>query len=323
MTYYTRADWGAAPPTRSMAQLDPKRVRYWTLHFDGSGTLGLRDLRTLMRAFQRYHQKTRGFADIAYNSAAGQSGDRAEGRGAYVGGHILAGQNAESWGCIAAIGATEAPTPALLAALREDYEAACKWAGRRLIPRGHTQWPEANKACPGTHLMRFLTTLTADPLIHKEPIVSDPLAYPGVALGRHPKPPGRVDQHSAVGTVQRWLGLKVDDTFGPATEAAVEAFQRSAGLTPVDGIVGPDTWATLAAKHTPKPVTPEPVTPEESTMALSDSDVQRIADAVWKRLITVPDGSQVNAGTALGGIRNDLRVLRSLADDDFRRAVGV
>lgn len=163
MTYYTRAQWGAAPPTRSMARLDPKRVRYWTLHFDGSGALGLRDLRTLMRAFQRYHQQTRGFADIAYNSAAGQSGDRAEGRGAYVGGHILAGQNAESWGCIAAIGATEVPTPALLAALREDYEAACKWAGRRLIPRGHTQWPNANKACPGTHLMRFLTTLTLPP----------------------------------------------------------------------------------------------------------------------------------------------------------------
>ncbi len=163
MAYYTRADWGAAKPTRSMARLDPKRVRYWTLHFDGSGALGLRDLRALMRAFQRYHQQTRGFADIAYNSGAGQSGDRAEGRGAYVGGHLLASQNAESWGCIAAIGATEVPTPALLAALREDYEAACRWAGRRLVPRGHTQWPDANKACPGTHLVRFLATLTLPP----------------------------------------------------------------------------------------------------------------------------------------------------------------
>ena len=62
---------------------------------------------------------------------------------------------------------------------------------------------------------------------------------------------------------------------------------------------------------------------EEDTMALSDADIDRIADAVWRRLITVPDGTQVNAGTALGGIRNDLRVLRSLADDDFRRTLGV
>ena len=155
----------------------------------------------------------------------------------------------------------------------------------------------------------------ADPLVHKEPIVSDPLAYPGVALGRRPTA-GRVDQHPAVATVQRWLGLKVDGSFGPATEAAVKAFQRSAGLT-ADGIVSPATWAALVAKHAPKPE------PEESTMALSDSDIQRIADAVWTRLVRVPDGTEVGAGTALGGIRNDLRVLRSKLDDDFRRAMGV
>ena len=58
-------------------------------------------------------------------------------------------------------------------------------------------------------------------------------------------------------------------------------------------------------------------------MALSDADIDRIADAVWMRLITVPDGTQVNAGTALGGLRNDLRVLRSKLDDEFRRTLGV
>ena len=58
-------------------------------------------------------------------------------------------------------------------------------------------------------------------------------------------------------------------------------------------------------------------------MALSDADIDRIADAVWKRLITVPDGTQVTAGTALGGLRNDLRIVRSKLDDDFRRTLGV
>jgi Putative peptidoglycan binding domain/Glycosyl hydrolases family 25/PASTA domain len=41
-------------------------------------------------------------------------------------------------------------------------------------------------------------------------------------------------------------GLKVDGDFGPATQAAVEHFQGTHGLS-VDGIAGPDTWGRLGA----------------------------------------------------------------------------
>ena len=50
----------------------------------------------------------------------------------------------------------------------------------------------------------------------------------------------------------------IDGIFGPKTEAAVLAFQRSRNLVQ-DGIVGPQTWAALGANCiTPPPPPPQP-----------------------------------------------------------------
>jgi peptidoglycan hydrolase-like protein with peptidoglycan-binding domain len=59
----------------------------------------------------------------------------------------------------------------------------------------------------------------------------------------------RGDQEHPVRTLQYLLRARghtvdVDGIFGPATEAAVRAFQQEKGLT-VDGIVGPNTWSAL------------------------------------------------------------------------------
>jgi peptidoglycan hydrolase-like protein with peptidoglycan-binding domain len=45
----------------------------------------------------------------------------------------------------------------------------------------------------------------------------------------------------------RGHSVAVDGDFGPHTEAAVEAFQRSRGLV-ADGIVGPRTWEKLVVQ---------------------------------------------------------------------------
>ncbi len=58
-------------------------------------------------------------------------------------------------------------------------------------------------------------------------------------------------QGDGVEVLQRLLGYRgysvvVDGDFGPQTDAVVRAFQADRGI-PVDGLVGPVTWATLLA----------------------------------------------------------------------------
>lgn len=57
------------------------------------------------------------------------------------------------------------------------------------------------------------------------------------------------DQVRAVqaGLAGRGRTVAVDGAFGPATEAAVKAFQQSRALA-VDGVVGPITWSSLMAR---------------------------------------------------------------------------
>lgn len=78
-----------------------------------------------------------------------------------------------------------------------------------------------------------------------------------VSTSTKPKPTTRSgllrrgDFGPAVAEVQERLRISADGIYGPNTEAAVRAFQRSKGLA-VDGIVGPNTLAALKKTTTPK-----------------------------------------------------------------------
>lgn len=83
--------------------------------------------------------------------------------------------------------------------------------------------------------------------------------------GRTPRPPipaiddarrptiRRGSRGPFVAELQRLLGVEGPPVFGPRTEAALRAFQRTADIVP-DGIAGPRTWAALDAA--PKPGSP-------------------------------------------------------------------
>jgi hypothetical protein len=64
---------------------------------------------------------------------------------------------------------------------------------------------------------------------------------------------------------------KVDGVFGPATDAAVRAFQAGHGLR-VDGVVGPRTWAALALAITGTPKTDRgPVLPDAQQQSVAQA----------------------------------------------------
>lgn len=59
----------------------------------------------------------------------------------------------------------------------------------------------------------------------------------------------------------------VDGIVGPATKAAIAAFQRGGGLYP-DGIVGPKTAKALEDAQEPRQTAPAPAPPRQSTSAI-------------------------------------------------------
>lgn len=170
--------------------------------------------------------------------------------------------NRYSWGIEAEnTGRGEAWSKAQLDAYYRLAAALCDMMGKPASAViAHKEWAPTRKIDPaGINMNDFRSKVAA--LLKAGPkgnlVVGDPI----LGLG---------DEGSKVSDIQRALnkhGFKcaIDGDFGPATEAAVIAFQKAKKLT-ADGIVGKDTWAALrlpavspAPAPAPKPApTPAP-----------------------------------------------------------------
>ena len=217
-----------------------------------------RPLADKVAEIRRWHTRDRGWRDIGYHWIIDRDGSVAPGRPeSQIGAHV-AGRNARTIGVclLGGFGSRERDrfeqhfTPEQDRALRQLLR---EIQARHRITRisGHHEY--AAKACPGFEVRPWLGQAA-------------PNAAPApVQMGNTPTL-RRGSRGAAVQRLQNLLDIPADSIFGPVTEAAVRAYQASAGLD-VDGVVGPQTWrallnppvqAEVAVQAAPKPA-PNPL----------------------------------------------------------------
>lgn len=151
MRFVTPGEWGAEPP-RSETFLDPSRVTRIFLHH----TTGEQqdDVHAWLRSVQRFHQSSRGWADIGYSALVDRDGVPYIGRGFGLVGAHTKGHNATGV-AVAYLGDGRAPVPeAALAGIRWVMEQADLWFGRPLERLCHRD--VGRTTCPGDVLAAWL-----------------------------------------------------------------------------------------------------------------------------------------------------------------------
>ena len=246
----TRADWNARPPLRSRTVVPwAKRLGvswHWIGPGRGPSASGPHSAcLAQVREWQRQHQANT-WKDIGYNALVCQHGRAIEGRGLTYSGSHSPGVNTSHVGIQFMVG-SDTPgglSPVMIARaqrLRADIGNLGKNIHRDW---GHRDDKVASTECPGDEIEAW---------VHSGGPTANPGPRDAMRLG---------DRGADVEALQKALNaagakLTVDGSFGPATEAAVRAFQTARRLE-VDGIAGPATQAAL--KATPAAPSASPTT---------------------------------------------------------------
>ena len=117
------------------------------------------------------------------------------------------------------------------------------------------------------------------------------------------------DNNENVKLLQKKLGVDPVGNFGPATEAAVKAFQAKNGLV-ADGIVGDGTWNKLMGKISPAAPAPvaAPAGPQGNPVAPGSLKLDKLKGHIPDAVI-----AQIPETAAKFGINTPLRLAHFLA----------
>jgi peptidoglycan hydrolase-like protein with peptidoglycan-binding domain len=227
---------------------------------DGDVTIGAAAAETIaakLRGYRDFHVTSRRWGDIGYNFAVDQAGRIWELRGlGNVGSHCASASNPRAntryVGVLFLVGNSEPVSDSAVAAFHDLRARVLAWRPRATQVTGHGQVPGASTSCPGGSLRALVASGTLTGAGTPAPV---PVAPPAPSSRSSHRQPGqgvrRGDTGPGVGEVQsvlKALGFysgKVDDSAGPATDAAIRAFQTAAGIDP-DGSFGPDSRAHAA-----------------------------------------------------------------------------
>lgn len=269
MAFYTRAQWGAAPPRGTGNALgNPQGV---TVHWEGPkvGTRPHSQCAALVRSIQAFHQNVRGWSDIAYNLVGCEHGDVFEGRGASRGNAAngSTASNLSRYSMCALVGQGDPITDVLKGGILDGI-AYLRRASGRSLPIIDCHSDHFATSCPGPDLRAWVKAGahgdTPDPPASPSPAVFTskrldvdgalgPATMTALRIYLNRETPAAMTVHGGgwdvwtVKNLQTFLNkyggarIAVDGDLGPNTARALQRYLK----VTADGVIGPNTIRAL------------------------------------------------------------------------------